>query len=594
MAMYLFLAFYTIEDKDNYISHWIYENYHLFRENWFWVLCWTLFFLVGLNDSSIKFASIDKPLTVKKEDRFKKLIIENFKRQLPEIINGIIYSNTFKRYSFDWDQKIKKIIEVKDVVFENADSVFIELSLNENLIDWVADLKRFDWTDWINSRGELKYFNNAAWRSKSWKNGIVIKVNEEKVDFSKTFDYPNLLVDSPLLKKPLDFTFWKNEKWVNGVFDLWDSPHLLVAWETQWWKSVAMTNILVSLMKNKLAWFPIDFKIIDPKRVEFWLYKNLKWIKVETNLDKWAKLIEWCVEEMERRYETLEKMELKNIKGYHDKWFDMNYIVVVIDEFWDIMTQWWDLAKSFEKNIIRLAQKARAVWIHLIIATQNPINTVITSNIKANLPSRIWFRTWDWIKSMTIIDDSILSTIKYKWEAYIKSWPSWIEHYKSFYINDDDLKWFIDFYKSKTEKSVLTVDHVSIDWPVVDHNLDQSIESPIEHHENTVRNILNTLWSDKVKFKSWVFFDSIEYECSYILIWELLKNNWYPNRDYLINIFKTYPITQKDIKSVISNLKSKWLLKQNLSNNKNILWGSIHNLDYVKNVYEEVFNVFKK
>lgn len=134
----------------------------------------------------------------------------------------------------------------------------------------------------------------------------------------------------------------------------------------------------------------------------------------------------------------------------------MSYEVVVIDEFADIMTTDKERADVFENCVIRLSQLARAIGIHLIIATQNPIATVITSNIKANLPARLGCKTVDGIKSNTIIDETILGDIKNKGEIYLKS-DIGMKHMKSFFIDADkgELQAFIDYYQAESLKQEL-------------------------------------------------------------------------------------------------------------------------------------------
>ena len=122
-------------------------------------------------------------------------------------------------------------------------------------------------------------------------------------DFSKTFSFPNLL-DFSLIKtyeNPLEFTIWVDEDWNIKKYDLAKMPHLLVASETWGGKSSAITNILASLMKNRVEWAPIDFTIIDPKKVEFALYRDLGGFRVETNYEKALILMAQLCEEMDNR-----------------------------------------------------------------------------------------------------------------------------------------------------------------------------------------------------------------------------------------------------------------------------------------------------
>jgi S-DNA-T family DNA segregation ATPase FtsK/SpoIIIE len=224
-------------------------------------------------------------------------------------------------------------------------------------------------------------------------------------------------------------------------------PHLLVASETWWWKSSAITNILASLMKNRVQEAPIEFIIIDPKKVEFALYRGLWGFKVETNYEKALVIMAELCEEMDNRYEELMNKWVKELKTLHNRGenLDMRYKVLIIDEFADIMTD-PKVKNEFEMYVKRLTALGRACWIHLILATQNPTVDIVTGLIKANIPARLWLRTSDSSKSRIILDSWELAQIKEKWEAYIKT-ASGIEHIKNFFISEEEIEKFIKEYK---------------------------------------------------------------------------------------------------------------------------------------------------
>ncbi len=204
------------------------------------------------------------------------------------------------------------------------------------------------------------------------------------------------------------------------VFDLAKMPHLLVAGATGQGKSVGLNAIITSLLYRKN---PAELKLvmIDPKMVEFTPYKNLEhhfMAKMESEDDviitdpkKAVYTLNSLCEEMEKRLKLLSKGGARNIVEYNDKFkhrrlnpenghFYMPYIVVIVDEFADLIM----MTREVETPVMRLAQKARAVGIHLIIATQRPDVKVITGGIKANFPARIAFRVMQMIDSRTIID----------------------------------------------------------------------------------------------------------------------------------------------------------------------------------------------
>ncbi|HET7269622.1 MAG TPA: DNA translocase FtsK, partial [Rubrobacter sp.] len=186
-------------------------------------------------------------------------------------------------------------------------------------------------------------------------------------------------------------------------FDLSEMPHLLVAGTTGSGKSVMLNGLLTSLL---LTTDPRQVKmvLIDPKRVELSQFGGVPHLitPVVTDVKKAANALAWAVAEMERRYEVLEKLGVRSLEGYNDRAeTPMPYVVVVIDELADLMMQ---AGAKVEDAIIRLAQKARAVGIHLVVATQRPSVDVITGMIKANVPSRIAFAVSSQVDSRVILD----------------------------------------------------------------------------------------------------------------------------------------------------------------------------------------------
>lgn len=206
----------------------------------------------------------------------------------------------------------------------------------------------------------------------------------------------------------------------NYTFDLAKMPHLLVAGATGMGKSVGLNAIVTSLLYRKHP-SELKFVMIDPKMVEFSIYAKLErhfLAKMEsedeaivTDSKKAVYVLNSLVEEMSRRLELCKLAGVRNIVEYNAKFVSRNlnpqkghrflpYIVVIIDEYADLIMT----AKEVEVPVMRLAQKARAVGIHLIVATQRPDVKVITGNIKANFPARIAFRVQQMIDSRTILD----------------------------------------------------------------------------------------------------------------------------------------------------------------------------------------------
>ena len=189
--------------------------------------------------------------------------------------------------------------------------------------------------------------------------------------------------------------------------DLSAMPHLLIAGATGSGKSVCMNACITSLLT---AHNPEQLKLllIDPKRVELVGYNGIRHLvrPVITDMEKAASALTWAVNEMDKRYELLSLARKRNIKSYN-KWAQANqqdtlpFMVIIIDELADLMLQF---KEEVESAIIRLAQMARAVGIHLMLATQRPTVDVVTGLIKANVPARIAFAVASGTDSRVILD----------------------------------------------------------------------------------------------------------------------------------------------------------------------------------------------
>ncbi len=188
------------------------------------------------------------------------------------------------------------------------------------------------------------------------------------------------------------------------VGELNKMPHLLIAGQTNSGKSVMINTLLTSLLYRNS---PSNLRLIlvDPKQVELTPYQDIPHLltPVITAPEKTISALKWAVNEMERRYTLLAEEKLRDIKSYNHKKQDeaMPYIVIVIDELADLMMV---AARDVEALIVRLAQKARAVGIHLVLATQSPRADVITGLIKANVPGRIAFTVAGQLESRIIFD----------------------------------------------------------------------------------------------------------------------------------------------------------------------------------------------
>jgi S-DNA-T family DNA segregation ATPase FtsK/SpoIIIE len=230
------------------------------------------------------------------------------------------------------------------------------------------------------------------------------------------------ILESPEYKEstsPLTFAVGKTKSGEIFVADLRDMPHLIIAGATGSGKSVTIHSLILSIL-YRASPDEVKFILIDPKRVELAIYNKLPHlltpVVVNTKLAKNA--LDWSVFEMEMRYKKLALLQVRNVDQYNrklellqqtedealeklDDTEKIPYIVIVIDEFADLMME---CSKDIEHDVAKIAQKARAVGIHLILATQRPSIDVITGTIKNNFPSRIALAVPSKHDSRTIID----------------------------------------------------------------------------------------------------------------------------------------------------------------------------------------------
>lgn len=216
--------------------------------------------------------------------------------------------------------------------------------------------------------------------------------------------FSNLIRNPKLEEGALNVILGKNIIGEDKIIDIAKMPHLLIAGQTGSGKSVAV-NTLISTLISKKKDDEVKFIMIDPKMVEMMPYNGIPHLLVPVIIDpqQAAIALKWTVNEMENRYRQLSENGVRNIISYNNLRYveKMPYIVVIIDELADLMMV---ASGSVEESIARIAQKARAVGIHLVVATQRPSTDVITGMIKANLPSRISFSLRSQVDSRTILD----------------------------------------------------------------------------------------------------------------------------------------------------------------------------------------------
>ncbi len=234
------------------------------------------------------------------------------------------------------------------------------------------------------------------------------------------------------------------------IADLTKMPHLMIAGATGSGKSVAINTLLVSWLYRGS---PSEIKMIlvDPKRVELSLYNGLPHLltPVITDHQKAVNALKWAVAEMDRRYKLLSEVHKRNIAEYNSSsLIQLPYIIVVVDELADLMS----LAQNeVEAAIVRLAQMARAVGIHLVVATQRPSVDVITGLIKANITARMAFAVASQVDSRTILDNAGAEKLLGSGDMlYITSDLPKPKRIQGTYVTEKEIKKVVDFLKEQS------------------------------------------------------------------------------------------------------------------------------------------------
>lgn len=284
-------------------------------------------------------------------------------------------------------------------------------------------------------------------------------------------------------KSPLAMVLGEDIAGEAVVADLAKMPHVLVAGTTGSGKSVGVNVMILSIL-YKATPDEVRFIMIDPKMLELSVYEGIPHLlsEVVTDMKDASNALRWCVGEMERRYKLLSELGVRSINGYNDKlkqaakaghplrdplWQPSDSmdeqaplletlpsIVVVVDEFADLMMV---VGKKVEELIARLAQKARAAGIHLILATQRPSVDVITGLIKANIPTRIAFTVSTKTDSRTILDQGGAETLLGMGDMlYLPSGSSHAVRVHGAFASDEDVHAVVNNWKARAKPNYLT------------------------------------------------------------------------------------------------------------------------------------------
>lgn len=289
------------------------------------------------------------------------------------------------------------------------------------------------------------------------KNAVGVEVPNDKI---ATVSLKEVL-DSPEFFTSKSLTTFALGKAIDGslkVCDLSSMPHVVVAGSTGSGKSVCLNSLIVSIL-FRAGPEDVKFILIDPKMVEFSLFNGLPHLilpKAITDVDKAVNALKWVAEEMDRRYMQLSVNQVKKIEEYNElpeivegKKAKMPYIVVVVDEVADLMSQ---NKKEVENYVARIAAKARAAGIHLVLATQRPSVDVITGTIKNNLPSRIAFAVTSQVDSRTILDRVGAENLLGRGDLlYINSTMSEPMRYQGCFVSNKEVKAVCDFIRENNK-----------------------------------------------------------------------------------------------------------------------------------------------
>ncbi len=274
----------------------------------------------------------------------------------------------------------------------------------------------------------------------------VPRANRDMVKIREIMESDNFAEDGKYLPIPIG-------KGIDGnpiVDNIQKMPHLLIAGATGSGKSVLTNSFIVSLLMNKTP-DELRLLLVDPKQVELMDYNGIPHLltPVITDMDKVVNALKWAVGEMERRYTTMAGEKVRNIESYNDKlgFAAMPYIVIVIDEMADMMMTTGKV--EAESAIVRLTQKARAVGIHLILATQRPSVNVITGLIKANVPTRIGMSVTSGTDSRVILDEIGAETLMGNGDLLYR--PAGVKSLRlqSPYVSPEEINRVVNFIKSQ-------------------------------------------------------------------------------------------------------------------------------------------------
>jgi DNA segregation ATPase FtsK/SpoIIIE, S-DNA-T family len=267
----------------------------------------------------------------------------------------------------------------------------------------------------------------------------------------QTVTFAELVEDDAINYGKLPVTIGKNVSGDSVFADIQKMPHLLIAGSTGSGKSVVTNSFIMSLLMKKTP-DEVRFILVDPKQVEFSDYNGIHHLltPVITDMSKVNNALKWAIGEMERRYTEFKDERVRNIEGYNEKsgFSALPYIVIVIDEMADMLMG--QNGAEIESSIVRLAQKARATGIHLILATQRPSVDVITGLIKANIPGRLALSVTTQVDSRVILDQVGAETLLGKGDLLYKD-PSLnrLQRIQGTFVSQEEVLRVVNYIKDQ-------------------------------------------------------------------------------------------------------------------------------------------------
>lgn len=271
--------------------------------------------------------------------------------------------------------------------------------------------------------------------------------NFETIDFKKFLETPEFTAANEKYKLPL--IMGADIKGMPIIADLTKMPHLLIGGTTGSGKSVGLNTFILSLIAAKKP-SEVKFVLIDPKKIEFSTYNNQKYLyaPVISETAEAVATLAYLAKEMDKRYELFAENMSKNLAEYNTRGDEqLPYIVCVIDEFADLMA----MDKNVEKDVMRLAQKARAAGIHLILATQRPSVDVVTGVIKANFPTRLAYKVASSADSRTILDTTGAEDLIGRGDALFLAADGELTRIHGAYMPDSEITTMLEPYRGNVK-----------------------------------------------------------------------------------------------------------------------------------------------